>query len=111
MKNHDTHLFANIHSDELNSAAHIQGIFLQLYGTYDIDKSCLWLTEEVGEFIAAIRKGKVDQDIFSELCDITVWTFILANSLGYDMRKMLEYSLRKESGRQMQKYGKLKYQE
>lgn len=111
MNSHETHVFADIHRETLNSASQIQTIFLQLYGTYDIDKSCLWLTEEVGEFIAAIRKGKLEEEIFSELCDITVWIFIIANTLGYDMKTMLEYSLCKETNRQIQKYGKLKYQE
>ncbi|EMM79561.1 hypothetical protein LEP1GSC037_0064 [Leptospira interrogans str. 2006001854] len=37
----------------------IQDFSLQVYGKYDLEKSLLWMTEELGEVISAIRKKEV----------------------------------------------------
>ncbi|PAB24562.1 hypothetical protein CC205_27575 [Pseudomonas savastanoi pv. nerii] len=98
-----------IRKEEINeSAASLQKIFLKVYGTYEIDKSCLWLTEEVGEFIAAIRKGKSREEIQGELGDIAVWVFSLANSLGFNLCEIVSNSIDKEVSRQITKYGTIK---
>ncbi|CAD5197874.1 MazG nucleotide pyrophosphohydrolase domain-containing protein [Pseudomonas sp. FEN] len=76
-----------------------------VFGTYDKDKACLWLTEEVGELIRAIRRNHDLDDITGELGDILVWIFSLMNTLEIDGRTLVEKSILKELDRQRVKYG------
>ena len=44
---------------------------LNIFGKYDLDKSLIWMTEEYGKMIQAIRK-KSKEDIIEEIGDLYV---------------------------------------
>lgn len=58
------------------------------YGARDRERgvpaSIAWLTEEVGEFAKAARKGTREQQL-EELGDVLAWTASIANQLGLSM--------------------------
>jgi NTP pyrophosphatase (non-canonical NTP hydrolase) len=89
----------------------IQDLSLELYGRYDLDKSLLWFVEEVGELIAAIRKGKERSEVVGELGDAFAWLVCLSNILDIDLKEALQITMDKEAARQMRVYGRLKYTE
>lgn len=69
----------------------------------------LWMTEEFGEVISAIRKGHSKELIAGEIGDLSAWIISLCNILDIDFEKALESTLNKEMKRQMNVYHKLKY--
>jgi NTP pyrophosphatase (non-canonical NTP hydrolase) len=54
-----------------------------------IDKTLLWLIEEVGELCEAVRKED-DETIKEEIADIIAWSVSLANIFGIDVDKALQ---------------------
>lgn len=91
------------------SAKQIQGVSLELHGKYDRDKALLWFVEEVGELIAAIRKGRCKEDVFGEFSDVLVWVVCLSNILDIDLSAAFQAGARKEAKRQLRQYGGYKY--
>jgi NTP pyrophosphatase (non-canonical NTP hydrolase) len=87
----------------------IQSGYLQIFGKYDLEKSLIWLFEEMGEVVAAIRKGHSKTEISGEIGDLCTWIINLANILGIDLAASLNSTLHKEYKRQIGKYGRLKY--
>lgn len=87
----------------------LQKYSLDLYGCYDLEKSLLWLMEEVGELVAAIRKEKSEEDILGELSDTFAWMLCLVNILDKDLNEVIKKSFLKEASRQYKDYGSLKY--
>lgn len=87
----------------------IQKKSLDIYGKYDIDKSIVWMTEEFGEVVAAIRKGKSKEETTGEFGDLLAWIFALANNLEIKISDAISGTFEKEINRQLKKYGKLKY--
>lgn len=87
----------------------VQEIALNIYGKYDLDKSMLWMTEEFGEVIAAIRKGHNKEHICEELGDLSAWILCLCNILDIKLSDALVSTFSKELNRQKNKYGKYKY--
>lgn len=49
-----------------------------------IEKTMLWVVEEVGELAEAIRKGK---NIGEEIADVIAWVVSLANLCGVDVEE------------------------
>ncbi|MFB5761893.1 MazG nucleotide pyrophosphohydrolase domain-containing protein [Paenibacillus medicaginis] len=87
----------------------IQDASLQVYGRYDLDKSIIWMVEELGEVVAAIRKGKTKEEISGELGDLMAWIFCLGNIMNIKISDALRETFFKEFDRQIKVYGKLKY--
>ncbi|WP_042208757.1 MazG nucleotide pyrophosphohydrolase domain-containing protein [Paenibacillus durus] len=87
----------------------IQKFSLTLYGRYDLNKSIIWMVEEMGEVVAAIRKGKSKEDITGELGDLMAWIICLGNILDIRITEALEQTFTKEMNRQLSQYGHLKY--
>ena len=87
----------------------IQKMSLDIYGKYDIDKSIVWMAEEFGEVVAAIRKGKSKENKVEEFGDLLAWIFALANNFDIKISDSIQNTFEKEINRQMKKYGKLKY--
>ncbi len=92
-----------------NKINDIQELCLDIYGRYDIDKSMLWMAEEFGEVIAAIRKGKSKNDICGEIGDLTAWIISICNILNIELSSAIKATIQKEMNRQLRAYGKLKY--
>ncbi|MHB8464195.1 MAG: MazG nucleotide pyrophosphohydrolase domain-containing protein [Acidimicrobiales bacterium] len=67
---------------------HLQALMAQTYGERDAERgisaTVAWLTEEVGEFARAVRKGTRDERLH-ELGDVLAWLASLANQLGLSM--------------------------
>ena len=87
----------------------IQEYALNIYGKYDLEKSMLWMTEEFGEVISAIRKNKSREDICGEIGDLTAWILCICNILDIDLSDAIKSTFDKEMKRQLNKYGKYKY--
>ncbi len=87
----------------------IQRTSLTLYGRYDLNKSIIWMVEEMGEVVAAVRKGKSKEDITGELGDLLAWILCLGNILDIQISEALEQTFTKEVNRQLRQYGCLKY--
>lgn len=86
----------------------LQALSLNLHGKYDLEKSMIWMTEEFGEVISAIRKKKDKKDITEEFGDLLTWIFIISNILNLKVSDQVMMSFNKEVDRQFNKYGKLK---
>ncbi len=87
----------------------IQNLMINIYGKYDINLSMLWMTEELGEVIAAIRKGLPEREVVEELGDLIVWIFNIGNILNIKIEDSMRISIKKEINRQLKKYGEIKY--
>lgn len=87
----------------------IQILSLELQGKCDIEKSLIWMTEELGEVISAIRKKHDKEDISGEIGDLFAWIICLCNILDIDLRDSINKTYLKELSRQYSAYGKLKY--
>lgn len=61
---------------------------LKIYGERDRRRgavgTALWLCEEVGELLRAIRKG---ENVEEEFADVLAWLLSLANVVGVDANK------------------------
>lgn len=90
-------------------ADNIQAYALNIYGKYDLKESMLWMTEEFGEVISAIRKNKSKDDICGEIGDLTAWILCICNILDINLSDAIESTFNKEMERQLKKYGKYKY--
>jgi len=93
-------------NDELRD---LQNVSKEIYGLYDLDKSIIWMVEEFGEFISAIRKGKSKDDVTGELGDLLAWILCISNIVELNISEALVSTFIKEIDRQTTKYGKLKY--
>ncbi|WP_261301708.1 MazG nucleotide pyrophosphohydrolase domain-containing protein [Paenibacillus andongensis] len=94
------------------NAAHldeIQATSLKIYGRYDLEKSMIWMVEEMGEVISAIRKGKSKEEITGEMGDLMAWLFCLGNILDIKVSDAVEGTFHKEVNRQLRLYSELKY--
>lgn len=87
----------------------LQEAALDVYGVYDRDRALLWLCEEVGELLQAIRQGHPRRDVAAELGDVTAWVLCLSNILDEDLAEVVQGALRKEAERQIRQYGRMKY--
>lgn len=87
----------------------IQLLSKELQGKYDINNSLIWMTEELGEVISAIRKGHDKDDICGEIGDLFAWVISICNILDINLQDAINKTYRKELLRQINKYGKLKY--
>lgn len=87
----------------------LQHVSLHIYGKYDLQKSLIWMTEEMGEVISAIRKSHSKEDISGELGDLMAWIFCLGNILEIPLSESIQGTFHKEINRQLNTYGKLKY--
>lgn len=95
------------------TAAHldeIQSLALKIYGRYDLEKSMIWMVEEMGEVISAIRKGKSKEEITGEIGDLISWLFCLGNILEINVSDAVIDTFNKEVNRQLRVYNKLKYE-
>lgn len=86
----------------------LQELSLNIHGKYDLEKSMIWMTEEFGEVISAIRKKKDKENITEEFGDLLTWIFVISNILDLKISKQIITSFGKEVNRQFNKYGKLK---
>jgi NTP pyrophosphatase (non-canonical NTP hydrolase) len=91
------------------SITHAQAVALRIYGRYALKDSLLWLAEETGELIGAIRKQRNAEDTKGELADVFAWVICLCNILGYQAADVIRTAFQKEATRQIEKYGRLKY--
>lgn len=94
---------------KLKNIDEIQNLMVNIYGKYDINLSMLWMTEELGEVVAAIRKGLPEHEVTEELGDLIVWIFNIGNILNIKIEDAMRINMKKEVNRQLKKYGKLKY--
>lgn len=92
-----------------NSISKLQNDALNIYGKYDLEKSLIWMTEEYGEVIQAVRKQKMSTEITEELGDLLAWVFCIANILDISIEDSINASFSKEIMRQINTYGKMKY--
>ena len=53
-----------------------------------LEKTFLWLVEELGEFAKAVNRG-TREDIELELSDLIAWIFSVANLLDIDVEKAI----------------------
>lgn len=81
----------------------------EVFGEYDLDKSLVWMTEEFGEVIKAVHKGRPTEEIAEEIGDLLSWIICIANHFGIDVSHALRLTMNKEINRQYQEYGSLKY--
>ena len=98
----------NIRLEKIKNTDEIQEIALEIYGKYDLEKSLIWMMEEFGEVISAIRKGKTKKEICGELGDLTAWIFCIGNILDIKISDSVTESFSKEIDRQLMVYGALK---
>lgn len=94
---------------DLETYRNLQDTYKKIFGVYDLEKSLLWMAEECGEVIGAIRKNKEKEDILGELGDLQNWIISVSNILGIEWEQIIKCSLIKEIDRQLNQYGKLKY--
>ena len=94
---------------KLKNIDEIQNLMVNIYGKYDLNLSMLWMTEELGEVVAAIRKGLPEHEVTEELGDLIVWIFNIGNILNIKIQDAMRISMVKEVNRQLKKYGKIKY--
>lgn len=94
---------------KLKNIDEIQNLMVNIYGKYDLNLSMLWMTEELGEVVAAIRKGLPEHEVTEELGDLIVWIFNIGNILNIKIEDAMRISMKKEVNRQIKKYGKIKY--
>ena len=94
---------------KLKNIDEIQNLMVNIYGKYDLNLSMLWMTEELGEVVAAIRKGLPEHEVTEELGDLIVWIFNIGNILNIKIEDAMRISMEKEVNRQLKKYGKIKY--
>ena len=94
---------------KLKNIDEIQNLMVNIYGKYDLNLSMLWMTEELGEVVAAIRKGFPEHEVTEELGDLIVWIFNIGNILNIKIEDAMRISMEKEVNRQLKKYGKIKY--
>lgn len=87
----------------------LQNDALKIFGKYNLDKSLIWMTEEYGEVIQAIRKNKSKEDIIEEIGDLLAWILCVSNILDIKLKQAVNKSFTKEINRQLHQYGKLKY--
>ena len=87
----------------------IQQVVLEIYGKYDLNKSIIWMVEELGEFVSAIRKKRTKCEIESEMGDLLAWVLCISNILDIDVSAALTSTFRKEIHRQFDECGSLKY--
>lgn len=95
--------------EKLKNIDEIQNLMVNIYGKYDLNLSMLWMTEELGEVVAAIRKGLPKNEVTEELGDLIVWIFNIGNILSIKIEDAMRISMKKEVNRQLKKYGKIKY--
>lgn len=93
----------------LDCVEEVQGVALEIYGRYDLEKSMLWMTEEFGEFFKAIRKGEGNDRIAEEMGDLLAWILCIGNILDINVSDAIEMTMKKEINRQLKEYHKLKY--
>jgi ATP phosphoribosyltransferase len=94
---------------EVNSLDQIQELALSIYGRYDVEKSLIWMVEEIGEVVAAIRKGKSKEEILGEIGDLSAWVVCLCNILELNLSDAISGTFQKEVDRQLRVYGRFKY--
>ncbi|HEX17174.1 MAG TPA: nucleotide pyrophosphohydrolase [Thermoplasmatales archaeon] len=70
-----------------------QKLMDEIYGERDrkrgIERTCMWVIEELGELVRAIRKSS-DEEIKEEIADVVAWIFSLANLLNVDIETALK---------------------
>jgi NTP pyrophosphatase (non-canonical NTP hydrolase) len=101
-----------IKKEIVSNVAHldvIQAIALKIYGRYDLEKSMIWMVEEMGEVISAIRKGKSKEEISGEMGDLMAWIFCISNILDIKVSDAVEGTFHKEVDRQLRVYNELKF--
>ena len=54
-----------------------------------VDKTFVWLVEEVGELAEAVRKRDKEK-LYEEISDVIAWTLSLANLLEVDVEEAME---------------------
>jgi NTP pyrophosphatase (non-canonical NTP hydrolase) len=69
-----------------------QKLISDLYGSRDkkrgLEKTTLWLVEEVGELAEAVRRGSLKL-VKEEIADVIAWTVSIANVMGIDVEEAL----------------------
>jgi NTP pyrophosphatase (non-canonical NTP hydrolase) len=69
-----------------------QGLIREIYFQRDsrrgLDKTFLWLLEEVGELIRSYRRGEHEK-IGSEMADVIAWLVSMANLMNIDLESEL----------------------
>ena len=96
-------------NEQIEQVDLIQKEALKIYGVYDLEKSMLWMTEEFGEFFKAIRKNASKEEVTDEMGDLLAWIFCMGNILGINLSDAIKSTFRKEIGRQLVTYHKMKY--
>ncbi len=70
-----------------------QKLVRELYESRDrkrgLEKTTLWLVEEIGELAEAVRKGNVKL-AREEIADVIAWTVSVANLMGIDVEEALK---------------------
>lgn len=95
-------------NENIKTIDSIQKIALDIYGKYDLEKSMLWMTEEFGELIKAIRKEKIE-NVIDEMGDVLAWIFCLSNILDIHVSDAINSTFHKEINRQLNTYDRMKY--
>lgn len=96
-------------NNDIDTISNIQNEALKIYGKYELDKSMIWMMEEFGELVQAIRKNKDKKHIQEELGDLVAWVFCLSNILDIDLSEAIKGTFIKEIDRQLRTYNRMKY--
>ena len=78
------HASRNMHIHEFQKL--IEDIYLEKDSNRGIEKSFLWLVEEVGELAEAIREGDLEQQKL-EFGDCLAWLVTIASMAGINMEE------------------------
>jgi len=68
----------------------IKTLYLKQDKKRGIQKTFLWLIEEIGELATLLKKSEIDKDkISEELSDVIAWTISISNLLDIDIESAL----------------------
>lgn len=68
---------------------HIRTLYAGRDRERGLDRTFLWLVEEVGELAEAVRKNDIES-VREELADVVAWANSVANLLDLDMEEILK---------------------
>ena len=67
----------------------IRELYLERDRKRGLDKTFLWLVEEVGELASEVRNGELS-GVEEELADVVAWATSVANLLDLDLEEVLK---------------------
>jgi NTP pyrophosphatase (non-canonical NTP hydrolase) len=95
--------------DELKAEIRkLQQVVNDLYGRMDGNRALVWVSEELGEFIQAVRRKEGGSRITEELGQLLALVLCLGNINGVDVADAIAMAVQHEAQRQERKHGSLR---